>query len=103
MRRHARTNLKSGVLPESESILRAAYMRLELSRFFTFEEAMSDPAYAICIRNMAAAIARGESADKIAEACANDQLNFRLQFTRAFRAELRTAISVRDQQVIDVS
>jgi hypothetical protein len=64
---------------------------------------MSDPAYALSIGNMAAAIARGESADKIAEACANDQLNFRLQFTQAFRAELRTAISVQDPEVIDAS
>jgi hypothetical protein len=111
MQRHAQRiseeqiapDLKPGVQPGNESVLRAAYMRLELSRFFTFEQAMSDPAYAIAIRNMAAAIARGESAEKIAEACASDQLNFRLQFTQAFRAELRNYLSAREQEAIDAS
>ena len=87
----------------SDSVLRAAYMRLELSRFFTLQQAMSDPAYAIAIRNMAAAIARGASAEEIAKACDHDQPNFRLEFTQVFRAELQAAISAREQEAIDVS
>lgn len=42
--------------PGSESVLRTAYGRLELSRYLTLEQAMSDPAYAIGIRNLADAI-----------------------------------------------
>jgi hypothetical protein len=93
--------LDSMVLPTIESALRAAYARLELSRHLSFEQAMSDPAYAIAIRNLAEAIARRESAERIAGACANDQLNYRLQFTQAFRAELRAAFSEREQGLTD--
>ena len=41
-----------------ESALRAAYMRLQLSARLSLEQVMSDPAYAIGIRNLADAIAR---------------------------------------------
>jgi GH24 family phage-related lysozyme (muramidase) len=44
--------------PASESALRAAYRRLELSRRLAFEDALADPAYAIGIRNLAEATAR---------------------------------------------
>jgi hypothetical protein len=44
--------------PASESALRAAYRRLELSRRLAFEQALSDRAYAIGIRNLAEATAR---------------------------------------------
>jgi hypothetical protein len=37
--------------PESESALRAAFDRLGLERFVSFEQAMADPSYAIGIRN----------------------------------------------------
>ena len=90
-------------LPTIESALRAAYARLELSRHLGFEQAMADPAYAIAIRNLADALARRESAERIAVACANDQLNYRLQFTQAFRAELRAALSEREQGAIDAA
>jgi hypothetical protein len=50
--------LEPTVNPASESALRAAYKRLELSRRLRFEEAMADPAYAIGIRNLAEAMAR---------------------------------------------
>ena len=50
--------LESTADPASESALRAAYRRLELSRRLAFEEALSDPAYAIGIRNLAEATAR---------------------------------------------
>jgi hypothetical protein len=90
------------VPPASESSLREAYARLELSRFLTFEQAMSDPAYAIGIRNLADAIARRELTERIADALANHQLSFRLQFTQAFRAELRATISAREKEVADV-
>jgi hypothetical protein len=39
----------------SESALRSAYRRLDISRRLTFEQAMSDAAYAIGIRNIAIA------------------------------------------------
>jgi hypothetical protein len=44
--------------PASEAALRAAYRRLELSRRLAFEQALSDRAYAIGIRNLAEATAR---------------------------------------------
>ena len=91
------------VSPGSEAALQAAYVRLELSRFLTFEQAMSEPAYAIGIRNLADAIARRESVERIAETCAGDQLKYRLEFTQAFRAELRAAMSTREQNAIDTS
>ncbi len=66
MRRHTQSgsdkqiplalNLMAG--PESISVLRTAYTRLELSRHLTFEQAMSNRAYAIGVRNLADAIAR---------------------------------------------
>ena len=45
-----------------ESALRAAYLRLHLSTRLSFEQVMSDPAYAIGIRNLADAMARRRSA-----------------------------------------
>jgi hypothetical protein len=44
--------------PRSESALRAAFHSLDISRRLTFEEAMADTAYAICIRNLAEATAK---------------------------------------------
>jgi hypothetical protein len=44
--------------PASEAALRAAYRRLELSRRLAFEQALSDRAHAIGIRNLAEATAR---------------------------------------------
>lgn len=44
--------------PRSESALRAAFHRLDISRRLTFEQAMADRVYAICIRNLAEATAR---------------------------------------------
>ena len=44
--------------PESASVLRSAYTRLELSRRLSFEQVMSNRAYAIGVRNLADAIAR---------------------------------------------
>ncbi len=111
MQRHAQVasqkqialELEPMVSPSSDSALRAAYVRLELSRFLSFEQAMSDPTYAIGIRNLADAIARRESAEQIAAIFANDQANYRLQFTQAFRAELRAAISARNEEAADAS
>lgn len=45
-------------IPASESALLAAYRRLELSRRLSFNQVMSDRAYAIGVRNLADAIAR---------------------------------------------
>jgi hypothetical protein len=66
MRRHAQSgsdkqiplalHLLAG--PESTSVLRTAYTRLELSRRLTFEQVMSNRAYAIGVRNLADAIVR---------------------------------------------
>lgn len=111
MQRHAQRISEKQITPDgepafrlgSESALRAAYMRLELSHFYTFEHAMSEPAYAMGIRNLADAMARRELPERIAAACANDHLNYRLQFTEAFRAELRAAISAREQEAIDAA
>ncbi len=100
--KQAAPGLGSVIFPTIESALRAAYVRLELSRLLTFEQAMSDPAYAIAIRNLAQALTRRESAESIADAFANNQLNYRLQFTQAFRAELRAVISSTKQETTDV-
>lgn len=43
---------------DSASALRTAYTRLELSRRLSFEQVMSNRAYAIGVRNLADAIAR---------------------------------------------
>ena len=43
---------------DGTSILRIAYTRLELSRRLSFEQVMSNRAYAIGVRNLADAIAR---------------------------------------------
>jgi hypothetical protein len=91
----------SVVRPESDSALQAAYKRLELSRFLTLEQAMSEPAYASVIRSLADAIRRRDSAERMAEACANDKLKYRLQFTQDFRDEVRVAIAAREQGAID--
>jgi hypothetical protein len=45
-------------IPASKSALLKAYRRLEFSRRLSFEQVMSDPAYAIGVRNLADAIAR---------------------------------------------
>jgi hypothetical protein len=50
--------LDSPVNPATESALRTTFKRLRLSPRLTFEQAMSDTAYAICIRNLSEAIAR---------------------------------------------
>ena len=44
-----------------ESALRAAYLRLQLSLHLSFEQVMSDPAYAIGIRNLAHAMSQRRS------------------------------------------
>ena len=44
--------------PARDSALRAAYVRLKLSGRLTFEQVMSDPLYAIGIRNLAHAMQR---------------------------------------------
>ncbi len=66
--RHGRTRLatpgqlplvfESAARPETESALRAAYRRLAISRSLSYEQAMSERAYEIGIRNLAEAIAR---------------------------------------------
>jgi hypothetical protein len=43
---------------DAEAALRAAYRRLAISRSLSYEQAMSDRAYEIGIRNLAEAIAR---------------------------------------------
>jgi hypothetical protein len=43
---------------DSTSVLRSAYTRLELSRRLSFEQVMSNRAYAIGVRNLADAMAR---------------------------------------------
>jgi hypothetical protein len=49
---------------DSESVLRRAYTRLELSRRLTFEQVMANRVYAIGVRNLADAIVRrGTSAN----------------------------------------
>jgi hypothetical protein len=50
--------LEPSVNPTAESALRSAFKRLRLPRRLTFEQAMSDTAYSICIRNLSEAIAR---------------------------------------------
>jgi len=45
-----------------ESALRAAYLRLQLSLHLSFEQVMSDPAYAIGIRNLAHAMSQRREA-----------------------------------------
>jgi len=44
--------------PRSESALRAVFKQLAIARRMTFEQAMADTAYAICIRNAAEAMAK---------------------------------------------
>ena len=51
-------NLEPTANPVGESALRAAYKRMKLARHLGFEQAMSNPALAIGIRNLADAIAR---------------------------------------------
>jgi hypothetical protein len=50
--------LEPSANPAAEAAQRAAFRRLEISRRLTFEQAVSDTAYAIGIRNLAEAIAR---------------------------------------------
>ena len=87
--------------PARESALRAAYLRLELSRYLIFEQAMADPTLAIGIRNLADAMARRGTAESNTDARANHPLNCNLQFTQAFRAELRATIAAREQETAD--
>jgi len=47
---------------DSASVLRKAYTRLALSRRLSFEQVMSNHAYAIGVRNLADAMARGGAA-----------------------------------------
>jgi hypothetical protein len=96
-------NLEPMVSTGGKPALRAAFERLELSNFLTLEQAMLDPAYAIGIRNLAEALMRWGSAEKIAYALANRQLDCRLQFTRAFRAELRAAIAAPESADVNAS
>jgi hypothetical protein len=86
-------NLESMSRTQERPFLQAAFERLELSHFLTLEQAMLDPEYAIGIRNLAEALKRWGSAEKIAYALVNRQLDCRLEFTRAFRAELRAVIA----------
>jgi hypothetical protein len=46
---------------DSGSVLRSAYTRLELSRRLSFEQVMSNRAYAIGVRNLADAMERRRS------------------------------------------
>ena len=64
-------NLEPTANPASESAVRAAYKRVELSRNLNFEQVMSNPALAIGIRNLADAIARRRTAGSTAKARAN--------------------------------
>lgn len=44
-------------LPKAETVpLPEAFAQMELARRMTFEQAMADPAYALCIRNYAEAL-----------------------------------------------
>jgi hypothetical protein len=66
MRRHTQFDTRQQIplplgrmeIPASESALLKAYRRLEFSRRLSFEQVMSDPSYAIGVRNLADAIAR---------------------------------------------
>lgn len=49
---------------DSTAVLRKAYTRLELSRRLSFEQAMSNRAYAIGVRNLADAMARRGAREK---------------------------------------
>jgi hypothetical protein len=44
--------------PQPETALRGVFQRMQISRRLTFEQAMSDTALAICIRNLARGSAR---------------------------------------------
>lgn len=57
--------------PTGESALRAAYKRMELSRYLNLEQVMSNPALAIGTRNLADPIARRETAGTTTKAHAN--------------------------------
>lgn len=48
--------------PAAQAALRTAYLRLQLSLHLSFEQVMSDPCYAIGIRNLAHAMSRRRSA-----------------------------------------
>ena len=48
---------------DGTSILRSAYRRLDLSRRLSFEQAMSNPACAIGVRNLADAMVRRKLAE----------------------------------------
>jgi len=44
-------------LPQAETVpLPEAFARMDLARRMSFEQAMADPGYALCIRNYAAAL-----------------------------------------------
>jgi hypothetical protein len=79
MHRHARhisenqipLDLEPTASPTGESAQRAAYKRLKLSRYLTFEQVMSNRALAIGIRNLAHAIALRVFAGRTTRAHAN--------------------------------
>jgi hypothetical protein len=58
---------------DSTSVLRTAYTRLELSRRLSFEQVMSNRAYAIGVRNLADAIARRRFVEARAKTIAADK------------------------------
>ena len=70
MHRHAQhaceKQIPLDLVPEAaaalDSALHAAYVRLKLSGRLSFEQVMSDPLYAIGIRNLAHAMARRRTA-----------------------------------------
>ena len=58
---------------DGASVLRTAYTRLELSRRLSFEQVMSNRAYAIGVRNLADAIARRRLVETRAKSIAADK------------------------------
>jgi hypothetical protein len=58
---------------DSASVLHTAYTRLELSRRLSFEQVMSNRAYAIGVRNLADAIARRRLVETRAKSIATDK------------------------------
>jgi len=59
---------------DSPSVLHTAYTRLELSRRLSFEQVMSNRAYAIGVRNLADAIARRRLVETRAKSIAADRV-----------------------------
>ena len=87
---------------DSNSVLRSAYTRLELSRRLSFEQVMSNRAYAIGVRNLADAMARRERAQarrRIDTAASAIALNVNLDrppiADRRFRLQQRKPLMLR--------